>query len=76
MESEIERETLTVEEAGRILGIGRNKAYEAVQSGDIPSLRFGKRIVVPRKAFDRLLGMSEGKLSQALGRARAAETAA
>ena len=55
MESNIKRETLTVEEAGRILGIGRNKAYESVQRGDIPSLRFGKKIVVPREAIDRLL---------------------
>jgi excisionase family DNA binding protein len=53
-----ERETLTVEEAGRVLGLGRNKAYEAVSDGSIPSLRFGGRIVIPRQAIDRLLATS------------------
>ena len=55
-----ERETLTVEEAATRLGIGRNSAYEGVKSGDIPSVRIGKRIVVPRRALDRLL-TGEGK---------------
>jgi excisionase family DNA binding protein len=53
-----ERETLTVEEAAVKLGIGRNSAYEGIRSGEIPSVRIGKRIVVPMRALDRLL---EGK---------------
>ena len=50
-----ERQTYKVEEAAKILGIGRNLAYELVRSGKIPSLRLGRRIVVPKGAFDRLL---------------------
>ena len=50
-----ERLTYTVEEAGRVLGIGRNAAYDAVNRGEIPSLRLGKRLVVPKVALDRLL---------------------
>ena len=50
------RETLTVEEAAQILGIGRNQAYVAVRNGTIPSLRFGKRYVIPRRMIDSLLG--------------------
>jgi excisionase family DNA binding protein len=50
-----ERETLTVEEAAVKLGIGRNSAYEGVRSGEIPSVRIGKRIVVPSRALERLL---------------------
>jgi excisionase family DNA binding protein len=61
MKSLIERETLTVDEAAKILGIGRNKAYEAVQTGEIPSLRFGSRIVVPRKSIDMILGSAPHK---------------
>jgi excisionase family DNA binding protein len=49
------RETLTVEEAGRVLGIGRASAYDAVKRGELPVIRLGKRIVVPRAALDRLL---------------------
>ncbi|HEX3860461.1 MAG TPA: helix-turn-helix domain-containing protein [Stellaceae bacterium] len=50
-----ERRTLTVPEAGAQLGISRNAAYEAVARGDIPSLRIGKRLLVPKLALDRML---------------------
>lgn len=49
------RETLTVAEAAQVLGISRGAAYRAVRAGDIPSLRIGERIVVPRAALDRYL---------------------
>jgi excisionase family DNA binding protein len=47
---------VTVEESGEILGIGRNSAYEGVNSGQIPSIRVGRRIVVPTAQLRRLLG--------------------
>jgi excisionase family DNA binding protein len=50
-----ERLTLTVEEAARLLGISRALAYELVARGEIPSLRLGRRIVIPRHALDVLL---------------------
>jgi excisionase family DNA binding protein len=51
--------TVTVEEAARILGVGRASAYEGVRSGRIPSIRVSpRRIVVPRAALDRLLNVS------------------
>lgn len=50
-----ERETLTVPEAARILGIGRNGAYEAIHRGEIPVLRIGRRFLVPRAALEQLL---------------------
>ena len=49
------RVTISVPEAGRRLGIGRNAAYEAARCGDLPVLKFGKRIVVPLAAFERKL---------------------
>jgi excisionase family DNA binding protein len=49
------RVTLTVEEAGQLLGIGRGLAYESARRGDIPTLRIGRRLVVPKAALDRLL---------------------
>jgi excisionase family DNA binding protein len=54
---EIERQTVTVEEAATILGVGRNKAYEAARSGEIPTIRIGKRLLVPRAALKRLLAV-------------------
>lgn len=55
----IERQTLTVEEAARVLGIGRNSAYEAVRRGEIPTIRIGRRFIVPRMALERMLGEAE-----------------
>ena len=49
------RKTFTVPEAGRVLGIGRSAAYEAARTGQIPTIRIGKRILVPRAALERLL---------------------
>ena len=55
MEQPISRRTYTIEEAAQLLGIGRNHAYEAAKRGDIPSIKIGKRIVVPKAAIDRML---------------------
>jgi excisionase family DNA binding protein len=49
------RRTYTVEEVARMLGIGRVQAYEAAKRGDFPTIRMGKRILIPRAAFDRFL---------------------
>lgn len=51
--------TITVGEAARLLGISRGLAYEMVRVGRIPSIRFGKRLVVPRRAFEQMLGEAE-----------------
>ena len=50
------RRTYTVEEAAKLLGLGRNACYDGVKSGQIPSLRVGKRLLIPRPALDKLLG--------------------
>jgi excisionase family DNA binding protein len=50
-----ERLTFTVDEAAAILGIGRNTAYEAIRRREIPSVRFGRRLLVPRNALENLL---------------------
>lgn len=47
--------TLSVEEAAKVLGIGRNLCYEKVKTKEIPSIRIGKRLLVPKKALARLL---------------------
>ena len=49
------RLTISVPEAARRLGIGRNNAYEAARRGQIPTIRLGKRVVVPLVALQRLL---------------------
>ena len=46
-----ERLVLSVAEAARTLGVSRNTAYQSVQEGGLPSVRFGRRILIPRKAL-------------------------
>ncbi len=50
-----DRLTLSVDECAKRLGIGRNSAYEAVARGEIPVIRIGKRMLVPKAQLDRLL---------------------
>ena len=52
---EAERATLSVVETASIMGVSKNVAYEAVRRGEIPSIRLGGRILVPRAALERLL---------------------
>ena len=47
--------TYSVEEAGKILGVCRNSAYALAKSGELPTIRLGRRLLVPRDAFERLL---------------------
>jgi excisionase family DNA binding protein len=54
------REVLSVEEARVVLGLGRRAAYAGVKRGEIPSIRVGRRLLVPRVALDKLLSGGDG----------------
>jgi excisionase family DNA binding protein len=47
--------TVSVEDAARILGISRGAAYSHARDGSLPTVRLGKRLLVPRAALDKLL---------------------
>jgi excisionase family DNA binding protein len=53
--SEQARATVSVIEAAKRLGIGRNQAYEAAHKGEIPVIKIGKRLLVPLAALERML---------------------
>lgn len=50
-----ERRVITVNEAARLLRISRGAAYEAARRQEIPTIRIGRRLLVPLSALDRLL---------------------
>jgi excisionase family DNA binding protein len=53
-----ERPTVPVwPDAGWALGTSRGATYDAVARGEIPSIRIGRRVVVPTAALRRLLGL-------------------
>lgn len=46
---------LRVAEAARLLACSRSQAYKLVQTGEIPAIRVGSSIRVPRAALERLV---------------------
>ena len=48
-------EVLTVTEAARLLRLSRNGTYAAIQRGELPAVRVGRRLLVPREALERFL---------------------
>jgi excisionase family DNA binding protein len=54
-----ERPTITVEEAGRYLGISRPSEYAAARSGSLPVLRVNRRLLVPTAQLRRMLGIDD-----------------
>jgi len=54
-EADGSRLVLTVAEAADRLGISSDLAYDLVARGELPSLRLGRRIVIPRFALLELV---------------------
>lgn len=50
--------TLSVEEAGTLLGLSRSSAYRAAARGQLPTLVFGRRLLVPTARLLEMLGVS------------------
>lgn len=51
----------TVNEARKLLKISRGLMYEAIRRGEIPSIHIGRRILIPRVAFERMLETNIGQ---------------
>lgn len=65
MEMHESRLTITVQEAARLLGISRGLAYAMTKTGELPVIRFGRRLLVPRRALERMLEECGGKVNSA-----------
>ncbi len=50
--------TLTIEETAKLLSLSRGSAYQAARTGEIPTIRIGRRLVVPRAKLLAMLGES------------------
>jgi excisionase family DNA binding protein len=51
--------TVSVERAGLLLGISRGSAYAAARSGDLPTVRVGRRLLVPSAALRKMLALDD-----------------
>ena len=67
--------TLTIEECAVLLRLSRGSAYEAARTGQIPTIRIGRRLLVPRAKLMRMLGESDGAVDGAGGANGAHSTA-
>ena len=63
-DEQITPQVYTVAETQRILKLGRSSLYEAIARGDIPTIRIGKRLLIPRKALERMLERADGEEAQ------------
>jgi excisionase family DNA binding protein len=52
---EISPTVFTVFEVARILRLGKISVYQAIERGEIPYVRIGRRILIPRHALEQLL---------------------
>ncbi len=50
--------TLSVEQAGQMLGIPRATAYRAAAAGELPTFKIGRRLLVPTARLLDLLGLA------------------
>jgi excisionase family DNA binding protein len=51
----MERATYSVDEAAAILGINRKSAYDSIRRHELPHVKIGARILVPKAALERFL---------------------
>jgi excisionase family DNA binding protein len=58
--NDVSCEVLSVEEAGRKLGLGRAAAYAHPKAGHLPVIKLGNRTLVPKAALARLLEVRRG----------------
>lgn len=49
------KEVLTIPEVAKMLRISRNFGYELARRGELPVVRFGRRLLVPRAALEERL---------------------
>lgn len=59
MEEKVEKLVISVEEARKLLGLSRGLMYQAVKSGQVPSIRIGRRILIPRALLEQMLKTNE-----------------
>ena len=52
---QLQRRVYVTEDLMPLLGIGRSTAYELVNRRDFPTVRVGRKILIPRDAFERWL---------------------
>jgi excisionase family DNA binding protein len=51
----MECQTVTAAEAAKILGVAATTIYAAVKRGELPCVKLGDRVLIPKAALQRML---------------------
>jgi excisionase family DNA binding protein len=49
--------TISVARAAKLLGVSRSTAYRAAASGQLPTITFGRRLLVPTSRLLEMIGL-------------------
>jgi hypothetical protein len=52
---------LSIPDAGAVFGLSRAASYQAAQRGEIPTIRLGKRLLVPTAKLRAMLGLGAAR---------------
>ena len=55
---------MSVPKAGQFMGLVRYASYEAAKRGDLPVIKIGRRLFVPLRPFEEMLGLEPGTLNE------------
>ena len=59
----MEKKVMSIREVSQALGIGRSLTFKLINSGEIQSIRLGRRILVPVSALEKITsGQNNEKL--------------
>lgn len=58
--------TISVEDASELLGISVRSAYKAARTGELPTLRLGRRVLVPTPKLLEMLGLPPDSVQAAV----------
>lgn len=62
---------LRAEEAARLLGLGRSKVFEMMASGELPAVKIGRAVRLPRAALERWVAAQSDRADQTVNRTAA-----
>lgn len=66
MEIDKDKLVYTVREVAKMLGVSTATAYEQCSCGHLPTLKIGRRVLIPRAAFDKFLNSKTEEFEQRL----------
>ncbi len=49
----------TIPEAAKLIGVSRNQGYELARRGELPIVKMGKLLFVPKAKLHKMFGLNE-----------------